>query len=941
MYSVKRNIYNKIILISYLFLVISIQLFITGNGQLSLPLVLSQLLLLTVLLILCPFLLQKVSQLNIWVREEAERKQVIFWGVFFFVTAFDILYFWYKAYYPGAFSAVAIDQCRQVLTGKYQSGTGILQTWLTFMFPIVLTGKAESVVLFQIAEYACVIAYASSVLCKYGGKRIAVPAFLYVMLNPVTGNIVVCPENNVTFAMFAILLMTFGLQIHITDGNWLEAKSARLVFILILLAATLVSPYGILFTAPFLIAVLFRIDSKKKVRILVLFLLTIDLIRGGLSYAGEESQEARSYEAVQVKLPITLEELQKTDMVYGVDGNVDWNIYPEMAENDLGMKLRESEGRVILDGYTEFSRNSIFKYLFWCIGVIHLLILIVVLSKCGLATGEKSRRFLFALPVFCYNFGIMLMTPHSDFRFFYMSFSVCPILLVLLLIDKVQESTEDGEETAENTIPAQEQKKERYLYGAAVCYTLILFTLNFVRAFNMNFWSDEGYSIMLSRMNFADMVNATAWDVHPPLYYAFLQIICRAMGFRWISYRLLSIIPYGIMLGFAITVIWKKFGKVPAIILVTLSSLLYTAVDYNVQARMYSWGALFVLMSFYYLHEVLVHNRRRDYAGFSLMSLGAAYTHYYCLISVAFFYVVLLLVALYRRKEYLLKTLITCVFTVVAYLPWFLILLQTFKRTTEGYWMTEIPTLRECLLYLFSCDCQKILLAFFLFITLVLLAYETGMLRLDAWEEKRVPIRLTLSGLHMNKRVVWLAAGMLSVFGTALTGIFVSEIFRPMFSVRYVYPVSAVAWLMLGIGLAGCKERAACMAVIICLVLKAGLPDYIMKCGQEKHEEDLLKTVLYETEGKIETDDVILTDVALLDWTIINAYYPGVMHQFVNEDAPTVLDENIDYWLFLAAETEEDKREAFAEQGYESVCYVKDGNLGRIPVCVYKLVKEK
>lgn len=65
------------------------------------------------------------------------------------------------------------------------------------------------------------------------------------------------------------------------------------------------------------------------------------------------------------------------------------------------------------------------------------------------------------------------------------------------------------------------------------------------------------------------------------------------------------------------------------------------------------------------------------------------------------------------------------------------------------------------------------------------------------------------------------------------------------------------------------------------------------------------------------------------------------VHQFIDEDTTAVLDENIDYWLFPGTETEKEKTQVFAEQGYESVCYVNDGNLGRIPVSVYKLIKEK
>lgn len=154
------------------------------------------------------------------------------------------------------------------------------------------------------------------------------------------------------------------------------------------------------------------------------------------------------------------------------------------------------------------------------------------------------------------------------------------------------------------------------------------------------------------------------------------------MDFQWISYRLLSMIPYGIILCFALTVIRKRFEKEAELILITCSSLINTAIDYNVQTRMYSWGALFVLMSSYCLRCILEYNRIRDYTGFVMMSLAAAYTHYYCLISVAFFYLVLLLIAAARRKEYLARVLGACVITVVAYLPCFFKWLQTFMRMT-------------------------------------------------------------------------------------------------------------------------------------------------------------------------------------------------------------------------------------------------------------------
>ena len=56
-------------------------------------------------------------------------------------------------------------------------------------------------------------------------------------------------------------------------------------------------------------------------------------------------------------------------------------------------------------------------------------------------------------------------------------------------------------------------------------YVFVLFVMNFIRIFDNSFWADEGYSISLAKMSIADMINATANDVHPPLHYFLIQII--------------------------------------------------------------------------------------------------------------------------------------------------------------------------------------------------------------------------------------------------------------------------------------------------------------------------------------------------------------------------------------------------------------------------------
>lgn len=937
-----RSMLKVAVLITYVFFVIHIQFYISCSGQWSLAYALSHILVFVVLLVICPYLLAGVGRFRIPIKDRVQGvvnagstngRISIVWGIGYFVTAFCILYFWYQAYYPGALSPESFEQYNQVLSGIYTDSRPILHTLFTFTFPLKLTGEISSIVLFQIIEYAAVIGYMCYMLFKYGGKFVSAAAFLFVILNPATGCMVVCPREDVTFAMGAVLLMTLGLQIHMTDGKWLKSRWSVAFFILTLCFTTLVKHNGILFTLPFLIVVLRCIDSKKKARFIIFFILAIDLIKGVLYPMLTDSAE--TYEMESLRIPVTLEELKETDLVYAIDGATDWGIWPGIAENDLGLELQENSERDLLVRYTEYSRNSVIKYLFWYVGVINLVIMVVALGK----GGNKS---LYVLPLLCHNFASLILQTGSKYRDLYMNFPILPVLLFLLLGEREGEQ-EDGRKVKKVAVSdsvSEEGKGEcrriSYTYGIAILYTLILFALNFLQVYNSDFWSDEGYSIMLSRMSFSDMLDATANDVHPPLYYTLLQIICRIMDFRWSSYRLLSIIPYGIMLVFALTVVWKKFGKETALILITCSSLLNTAVEYNVQTRMYSWGALFVLLSFYYLRGILEYNRIRDYAGFVAMSLGAAYTHYYCLISVAFFYLVLLVVAVVRRKEYLVRVFVACGITVAAYLPWFIILLQTFVRTSEYYWMTEIPSFWDCMLYLFSSRCEKILLLLFLVMTVVPIAYKTGIVQYAKSEKWNFTVSFGISGFRLSRETVWSIAGLLGILGTVLTGIAVSMIFRPMFSVRYVYPVSAVAWLMLGIVLSKCRRKTACTAIIVVLIVRNCLPFYLGNYYWLEYCEDKLETVLKVTE-EISANDVILTDAPLMDWTIINTYYPGVCHGMFAAWNMEVLQEYDDYWLFLGNEMDADKALFLEESGYEVTERINDGNLGRMAVYIYEV----
>lgn len=448
-------------------------------------------------------------------------------------------------------------------------------------------------------------------------------------------------------------------------------------------------------------------------------------------------------------------------------------------------------------------------------------------------------------------------------------------------------------------------------------YGILLATLSFIRIFDNNFWGDEAYTIRLSKMSFIQMLQETAADVHPPLYYAIVQVMCRIFGCTGVVYHLVSFIPYGIILVTTMTVIWKRFGGQASVLLITLCSVLETAVNYNVEVRMYSWGALFLLLSFLALYDILTENKKHSYILFVLFSLAGAYTHYYCLISVAFLYIVLLIWAVVMRKDFLKNTLITSLVTVVLYMPWFVVLLTTFKRTVGDFWMTEIPYIKDCFAFLFQGKLE------FVFFALMLL-----MVAIAIWYQKKEPAKIT-----------WVLAGLSSVFGTMLVGNLVSKLVRPVFIVRYLYPVAIIAWLLLAVGIASCKKKNIYLVVVTILLLVTGIPKYCEIYQQEKGQDELLTETLAASEEAVGVGNVILTDSQTIEWTVADYYYPGAECIYVDAENIPVLSGDMEYWYMTETEIGQRLGEALSEQGYTWEIVIKQGTLGTNPVTIYHFVQ--
>ena len=131
-----------------------------------------------------------------------------------------------------------------------------------------------------------------------------------------------------------------------------------------------------------------------------------------------------------------------------------------------------------------------------------------------------------------------------------------------------------------------------------VIYAAALAALNGIRIFDSTYWYDEMFSIKLIRMPIPELIEETANDVHPPLYYLILKGVTHFTGESGPVLHAVSLFPYLLVLVIALTVIRSRFGKSTSFLFITFASLLASAVKLNVEIRMYSWLVLFVLVSY-------------------------------------------------------------------------------------------------------------------------------------------------------------------------------------------------------------------------------------------------------------------------------------------------------------------------------------------------------
>ena len=457
---------------------------------------------------ICPKLLKFAEGLSIHYDDEEKVTRKFF--IEALLISFAVFFSMYIIYYPGAFSPDSIDQYGQAAGFRnYKDWHPVLHTLFAFTLPLKISGGwIGSIVLFQIIVFSLALAYMAYTLTEFGNIKYARLFLLYILINPATLGISMYPWKDVSFAVFAMLAMCFAVRVYFSGGEWLKSPLHMIIFLLVIVAATIFRHNAILFTLPLLIAVIFYVSRKKKFLLAAGFVLIIFLVRGPLYSCLNVSSPG--YRVEPAFFPMTVignavtqtperidkditdfaykflpkDEWQKhyvtgnflsvafrkvnwevvksvgyikilnmmfrcfkeshmaslkgllalTDMVFGIAGRVDWLIIPGIHTNSYGIKQNGiSFMQTLFIYYIRFSRMFL-KHIFWHIGVLLLITLIFTLVKLNLCTKSGWQKLSFVIPLFMHDYGTMLFIGGNDFRYFYCTYLVMPLLCLILLV---------------------------------------------------------------------------------------------------------------------------------------------------------------------------------------------------------------------------------------------------------------------------------------------------------------------------------------------------------------------------------------------------------------------------------------------------------------------------------------------------------------------------
>lgn len=430
--------------------------------------------------------------------------------------------------------------------------------------------------------------------------------------------------------------------------------------------------------------------------------------------------------------------------------------------------------------------------------------------------------------------------------------------------------------------------------------SLIMLGRSLMLCFSNDIWYDELFTVGMIEHSYGELVRFTAADVHPPLYYCIVKLfvdLCKLIvsGIGTvIPAKIASVLPYFILLPYAVTLIRKRFGLFVGGLFLFCVTAMPQLPAYTVEVRMYSWALLFVTAAFLHAGELIgiyvnqktasaetgpaageteggqrqKQKRRLHGAALTFYGLAAAYTQYFACVAVVMVYLWVLLVFWFRDRRRIREWFLYVAISVICYVPWIFALAGQLGTVSENYWILPLTwrSLGGCVKFLmkpaFTDDRVNTVLAVVLFAAYLILWCR---LVVKLCHNRREKCKQGENGREIwnagaggqAERFQYATAGVAVLAGLVAFGFAASFLLRPIFVYRYMIPALGCFWL----GFALCMDDILCKpgaeqegnnisrhnirrnriayfagAALTVLIVIVGLRDYRAFMGEEEYK---------------------------------------------------------------------------------------------------------
>lgn len=175
----------------------------------------------------------------------------------------------------------------------------------------------------------------------------------------------------------------------------------------------------------------------------------------------------------------------------------------------------------------------------------------------------------------------------------------------------------------------------RQVVGGVSVRTFLIITLGLAAIVRLvgltkaSIWHDEGYTMMLAPMPLAEIIERTARDVHPPLYYLKLHVWMSLFGSSELSARGFSLVLGVATVAIVYLLVRQLVTEAAARLAAIFVAIGPFAVRYSQEARMYAMASFLITLSTYALVKALKSNSWNWWGLYGLSIAAALYTHYY------------------------------------------------------------------------------------------------------------------------------------------------------------------------------------------------------------------------------------------------------------------------------------------------------------------------